>query len=71
MLNGKLIKITKNNKREGKQKEKEQIYFSLVGDCCYRYSRVAKEAFFNDRVARTLFLKAITYLKQHNPDYDI
>ena len=41
-------------------KFREDNYFALVGDPCYRYCREVKEVFFSNFAASYLFLKAIS-----------
>ena len=41
----------------------EDNYFPIVGDICYRYSREAKERFFEDEGCCFLFLKSMSYLQ--------
>ena len=39
-------------------------YFSLVGDPCYRFSRIVKERFFNDVSCAYLFKMSTPRLKE-------
>lgn len=45
-------------------KFREDNYFTLVGDPCYRYCREVKEVFFSNFAASYLFLKAIAQCEQ-------
>lgn len=35
-----------NPKKQKNGKQKEYLYQSLIGNCCYRYNRKVKEQFF-------------------------
>jgi len=45
------------------KKGKIQTYVPLLGDLAYHYNSLAKVRFFEDRVARKLFLHSYEYLQ--------
>lgn len=51
-------KVKIHHKNENKDLEilKKKKYYPLIGDCCYKYNKKAKEIFFDNRVACLLFI---------------
>ncbi|CDW81741.1 UNKNOWN [Stylonychia lemnae] len=40
-------------------------YFPIIGDVCYKFNRLSKEAFFKDKACAYIFLHASEYLKKN------
>lgn len=55
------ISIFKQNERKNTQK---LDYYPLVGDPCYRYSRLTREKFLKNKACAFLMIKAEKYIRE-------